>query len=276
MNDLKVRIASDDPRLKRHINHDPLSRFYAKDVRGLVVSDVDWPCHLSSILNQGDIGSCTANTADEILASEPFVQTLDAMTMSQVIAGTQDWALGFYHDETLNDTYPGTFPPDDTGSDGLTMAKVLTSRGDISGYQHTFTAEDALKGMQTGPAAWGTNWTTGMDNVNETTGQVRYTGKVRGGHELSLYKIVAAKEQLWFRNHWGPWGYQQLGVAWISFDDFAKSLKDQGDVTWFTPLSSPPPVPTPVPTENILQLIEDALKNSETAVLNAIKKILGL
>jgi len=248
MNDLKIRIASDDDRLKRHINHDARSAFFRKDVSGLAVADVEWTCHLLNVLDQGDVGSCTAETADEILASDPYFTTLDDATRMAVSEGTQDWPLAFYHDETLADTYPGTYPPVDTGSDGLTMAKVLTARGLISGYQHTFTADDALKGLATGPAAWGTNWKSGMDDVDTTTGQVKYTGATRGGHELSLYKIEAAAGKLWFRNHWGSWGYRGTGVAWISFDDFAKSLKDQGDVTWLTPLTQPAPVPTPPPT----------------------------
>jgi hypothetical protein len=247
VNDLKIRIHSDDPRLKRHINHDARSALYAKDVTGLAVESVEWKCHLMQTLDQGLIGSCTAQSADEVLASDPFLATLPLPVVQQVISGTQDWPLAFYHDETVADSYPGTYPPDDTGSDGLTAAKVAVKRRLASGYQHTFTAEAALRGLSTGPALWGTNWMTGMDDVDEATGQVTYTGTVRGGHELSLYKVEAAAERLWFRNHWGAWGYQQTGVAWISFEDFAKSLADQGDVTWLVPLSSPAPGPTPVP-----------------------------
>jgi hypothetical protein len=236
-----------DPLLGRHVRHDSRSKAYRKDTTGLSIQDVTWVCHLASILDQGDVGSCTAETGDELMASEPYVGTLSSTDAGAVTAGTQAWPLAFYHDETVADDYPGTYPPNDTGSDGLTMAKVLKARGMISGYTHTFTADDALKAMSTGPAAWGTNWKTGMDDVDTTTGQVKYTGTTRGGHELSLYRIDAAKEQVWFRNHWGAWGYQGQGVAWISFDDFAKSLKDQGDVTWLTPISQPAPTPTPVP-----------------------------
>jgi hypothetical protein len=240
-------LAHDDPRLGRHVHHDSRSLNYRKDTSGLSVSDVEWATHLTAILDQGDVGSCTAETGDELMASDPYYATLPILTQTSVASASQAWPLALYHDETVVDSYPGTYPPDDTGSDGLTMAKVLKTRGLISGYEHTFTADDALKALSTGPAAWGTNWKTGMDDVNTTTGQVKYTGDTRGGHELSLYKIVASAEQLWFRNHWGAWGYQNSGVAWISFSDFEKSLADQGDVTWLTPITSPAPIPTPTP-----------------------------
>lgn len=241
-NDLKLRIHSDDPRLKRHIHHDPRSGLYRKDTTGLTIADVEWIYHLG-ILDQGKVGKCTAEAATETLGSEPFYSALSS-TQQEHLGDT--WADGFYSDEETLDG-DGPFPPQDNGSSGLTSAKVAKNRGLISGYTHTFTADDALKGMQTSTGQWGTLWKTGMDNVNTDTGQVTYTGSTRGGHELCLYKVVAALEQLWFRQSWGPWGYKNSGVGWISFADFEKSLADQGDVTFFVPLTKPAPVPTPTP-----------------------------
>lgn len=242
MNDLQLRIHSSDPRLKRHINHDSRSALYELDTAGLTVSDVEWGMHIG-ILNQGNTGKCTAEAATETLASDPFYSTLSTAQQGQL---GDTWSDTFYSaEETLDGD--GPYPPQDNGSSGLTSAKVAKSLSLISGYQHTFTADDALKGLSQSPASWGTLWKTGMDDVDTTTGQVKYTGTTRGGHELCIYKIVASLEQLWFRQSWGPWGYQNLGVGWISFDDFTKSLADQGDVTFFTPLNKPAPTPTPTP-----------------------------
>lgn len=239
-----IEIASSDPRLKRRINHDPRSWNYRVDTSGLSVTDVEWQIHLP-VLDQGQIGRCTAMSACEVLGMDPFWGTVPSLedTLSQ---HWDDWTKQFYSDEETTDG-DGPYPPNDNGSDGLTAGKVAKARGLVSGYLHAMSAQDALLGMQKYPALWGTLWKTGMDNVNTTTGQVKYSGSTRGGHELSLYKIDAAKEQVWFHNHWGAWGYQNSGVAWISFTDFEKSLADQGDVTFFVPLSQPAPNPNPGP-----------------------------
>lgn len=239
---------TDNHGLGRHIRHDPRSLLYRLDVSGLDLVDVSWTSHIP-ILDQGSLGKCTAEAATKALSCDPFWDTLPADTATQL---NDDWATAFYHDETVVDPYDGTYPPDDTGSDGLTSGKVTQARGLISGYEHTFSADDALKGLQTRPACWGTLWKTGMDDVDETTGQVRYTGSIRGGHELCLYGVDVNNQRVWFYQSWGAWGYQRSGVAWISFDDFESSLKDQGDVTFYTPLNllapQPQPQPQPVPS----------------------------
>lgn len=239
-NDLQLRIHSTDPRLKRNINHDSRSALYRTQTDGLSIVDVDWTKHIP-LLNQGDTGKCTAEAATEALASDPFWSTLDAAQQATLNDTGSD---AFYSAEETFDG-DGPYPPNDNGSSGLTSAKVAQARGLISGYTHTFTADDALKAMQISPGSWGTLWKSGMDDVDTTTGQVKYTGTTRGGHELCIKKVVASLEQLWFWQSWGPWGYQNLGLGWISFDDFAKSLADQGDVTFFTPLNKPAPTPTP-------------------------------
>lgn len=238
-----IRIHTEDPRLGRRINHDPRSKRYPVDVAGLDVTDVEWPYYLP-VLDQGQIGKCTAEAAVEMLGSDPFRQTLEIDIVNQL--ATDEYTNQFYSDEETLDG-DGPYPPNDNGSDGLTSAKIAQARGLISGYTHAFSAEDALKGMQNGPGSWGTLWKTGMDAVDETTGQIRYTGSVRGGHELCVYKINALEEQLWFHQSWGAWGYQRSGIAWISFADFEVSLADQGDVTFFVPRTKPAPLPTPPP-----------------------------
>lgn len=243
-NDLKIRLHSADPRLKRQINHDSRSGLYRLDTSGLSIADAEWAYHLG-VLNQGSTGKCTSEAANECLGSDPFWTDLPPSVQAEL--GTDAFTDSFYSaEETLDGD--GPYPPNDNGSSGLTSAKVAKAQGLISGYQHTFTADDAIRGLQTGPASWGTQWKTGMDDVDTTTGQIKYSGTTRGGHELCLYKVVAKLEQLWGHQSWGPWGYRNSGVFWISFADFEKSLADQGDVTFFTPLSQPAPVPTPAPT----------------------------
>jgi hypothetical protein len=236
-----------DPRLKRNIRHDSRSWNYRLDTAGMVLRDREWPCALvDGILNQGRIGACTAETVVELLASDPIYSTLDSVTQEAVTSGTQSWPLAFYHDETALDDIDGVYPGEDTGSNALGMGKAALARGLISGYQHTFTAESALLGLSNvGPFGWGTLWKSGMDSVEVSTGQVRYSGVTRGGHEISAYKIDTVNERVWCHNHWGQWGYQYGGTFWISFADFEKSLADQGDVVFFQPTTAPAPKPSP-------------------------------
>jgi hypothetical protein len=260
MTTTRIRIHAEDPRLKRGIEHDARSWDYRLDTSGLDVVAVEWPL-LIERLNQQRVGKCTAEAATEVLGSAPFYTTLNGGTGPRAGELTDTWSDGFYSDEETLDG-DGPYPPNDNGSTGLTSAKVAQARGLIAGYQHTFTTVDALKGLSLRPACWGTLWRSGMDEVNTDTGQVRYTGGVRGGHELSLYKVVPELEQVWFHNHWGAWGYRNSGDAWISFEDFDASLSDQGDVTFYNPATAP--APTPAPAGNRVTLTDEAL-----AILNS-------
>lgn len=255
INDLVIPIRSADPRLKRNINHDSRSADYTLDTRALNPVDVEWGFPGQSfILDQANYGYCTAEGAHYGMWSEPHYETAKNVSPWGVAAGigTEEWGLYFYADETAHDPYPGSFsypPPGgtDTGSDGLTSAKRLTAYGYIDSYQHTFTANDALLGLQKFPFSWGTLWKEGMDAVDETTGLVRYTGATRGGHQILAYKVDWKNERLWVKQSWGAWGYRRSGVFNISFADFAASLADQGDATFFVPKVAPIPPQPPQP-----------------------------
>jgi hypothetical protein len=52
---------------------------------------------------------------------------------------------------TKLDGLPGTFPPDDTGSSGLGVAKAAKALGYISAYHHAFGLEHALAALTLGP-----------------------------------------------------------------------------------------------------------------------------
>ena len=59
------------------------------------------------------------------------------------------FAVQLYADATVVDGYPGTYPPDDTGSSGLAICKVLNSRGTIKGYRFARTAYGFLRLLRT-------------------------------------------------------------------------------------------------------------------------------
>lgn len=228
-------------RLGRHLNHDPRSRQYRfKAAPTVTLADVEHTIHIP-ILDQGNIGSCVANTGTEIMASDVFWSTL---TPAEQGALNESWAVRLYHDLTVADGYPGTYPPDDTGSDGLTLAKVLTSRKLISGYQHIFDVTSALAALQKSALAIGMKWLTGCDRPN-SDGIVTYTGTERGGHEITAYKYIASEQLVGLRNHWSSsWG--AAGTFYMTVADFGKALANDGDATVLVPRTSPAPTPSPV------------------------------
>lgn len=235
----RERIVSTDPRLKRNINHDSRSRRYAFDTTGLTLVSVKHTRHIGA-LDQLDVGACTGFAGIGCLASGlHFYERLGNYSLDA------SGALRLYSEATHQDPFEGSYPPTDTGSDGLTIAKVLTAAGEISGYQHTFSLDDALKALTTLPYITGTYWLTGMFDP-DPDGRVRLTGSIAGGHEYLAEELDVEQERVWFTNSWGPsWGVE--GRFWMSWDDYGALLGRQGDVTIFVPRVSPAPVPDPAP-----------------------------
>jgi hypothetical protein len=233
----RERIPSTDPRLKRHVHHDSESRRYAFDTTGLSIVSAKHTRRIP-VLDQGQLGSCTGNAGIGCLGTDPFYEGT-----TWHYSFTEEGAVQLYSDATAADDYPGQYPPDDTGSDGLTIAKVLTAAGSISGYRHTFSLDDALKALGVTPVICGTTWLEGMFDP-APDGRLTVSGAVAGGHEYVVDEIDADSQRVWLTNSWGTgWGVN--GRAYLTFTDWGRLLADQGDVTIFTPLTQPAPVPAP-------------------------------
>lgn len=241
------------PLLGRHVRHDPRSRRYPFDITGLTLRSVRHTRRIP-VLNQGQLGSCTGNAGIGALGTDPFWSTLANVPGGRgegsYVAGLrysfdENGAVQLYSDATKADDYPGQYPPMDTGSDGLTIAKVLQRAGEISGYTHTFSLDDALKALTQTPFITGTSWFDGMFDP-DPDGRVRPTGSLAGGHEYVADELDVEQQRVWFTNSWGPdWGVG--GRFYLTWDDYGVLLGEQGDVTIFTPLTQPAPTPTPAP-----------------------------
>lgn len=234
----KEKIHSVDPRLKRIIHHDSRSKLYKFDTTGRTISSVVHTRNIP-ILDQGRVGSCTGNAGIGALGSNPFYNALPTPLKYPL---DQTGALALYSDAQVIDGN-GPYPPNDFGSSGLSIAKALKNSGIISGYQHTFTLDDALKALTVTPITVGMYWYQRM-SVPDRDGRARVSGRIYGGHQVVAREIDAQRERVWFDNSWGSsWGVK--GRFYLKFNDFGTLLAQQGDVVTFTSINQAPPQPTP-------------------------------
>lgn len=236
------RFDTTDPRLGRHVLHDSRSRRYAapaKDPRKLtsVRHTVNIP-----IMDQGNVGSCTGHAGTAAIASDVFWSGGAVVLQNQ---DPHEYAVDLYSEATRLDPWPGQYEPDDTGSDGLSIAKALQGRGLVSGYTHAFSLEAALTALAERVVLIGSSWLDEMYRVT-AEGHVMVGGPVVGGHEFALDELDVERQRVWIRNSWGTsWGVE--GRGWISWDELGRLLADDGDCTILTPVTQPAPVPQPVP-----------------------------
>lgn len=238
------KLPSRDPRLGRNVKHDSRSLDYQVDA----VDDINTLLSIRHqnyilILDQGNLGSCTGNAATGNAGTSEFWAAGQQYLNPTDSVSDEKFAVGVYSDATSLDDYQGSYPPDDTGSDGLSVAKVLKNRRLISGYRHATSLEAVLTALATQPVIVGTSWHNGMFTP-DADGQLHITGNIAGGHEYVLDELDVENKLVWMRNSWGPsWGIQ--GRAFFTWDDFETLMAQQGDCTVFVPVSQPAPTPTP-------------------------------
>jgi hypothetical protein len=265
-------------RLGRHVKHDPRSLAYPFKAASVALTSVKHASRIP-ILDQGDLGSCTGNATVGALGTEPFFDTLSPGQQGSL---NESLAVSIYSKATTLDDYPGAYPPEDTGSDGLDAAKAAQSLGFISGYSHAFSLQDALAALVIAPVIIGIDWHEGFDNPS-SSGLVHVSGAVRGGHEVCLDQIDVESKLVWLRNSWSTsWGVD--GRACFSWSDFQTLLNAQGDVTVFSPITAPaptpvptPPTPTPTPTPgytptDVDRALASALTVWEPSIISRITK----
>ena len=211
-------------RLGRHVEHDPRSRAYPAPTAP--ISDVRHVRH-GSAFNQGELGSCTGNAMAGALMTEPFYRSGRRLGETEAIA--------LYELATKLDHVAGEYPPDDTGSTGLAVAKAAREDGHISRYTHAFGLHHALGALTAGPVIAGIHW---YDSFDEPTSNgecpLPVGAKVRGGHEIELFGIQVQNRRVWCYQSWGArWGGLGDGTFWFSWETFERLLGERGDVTAF-------------------------------------------
>jgi hypothetical protein len=208
-------------RLGRHVLHDPRSRNYGAQTATKVKSVQHKAAGLP--LDQGQIGSCTANALCGALDSAPDSAHEHGRRF------TEKDAVALYELETKLEGQP--YPPNDPGGSGLMVCKAAQQLGWISSYTHAFGVEHALLALTLRPVITGVNWYTSFDSPDEHgLVAIGHGATVRGGHEVLADGIDAPNELVWFWNSWGT-QYGVGGRFCMSFDTWDQLLKERGDVT---------------------------------------------
>jgi hypothetical protein len=216
----------------RHIEHDIESRRFPAETAPLRSVTHQ---HYGAVLDQGQLGSCTGNAAAQAMNTAPLYDGKRRLLTEQDAVAIYSWA-------THHDSCAGVYPPDDTGSSGLAVAKALKKLGLITGYHHAFGLDHTLGALILGPVIIGTAWTERMETP-DTNGTIHYSPEdaVVGGHETCLVGIDVERRRVRGLNSWSTaWG--DGGFYWLSFDDLGALLADRGDATVLIPAQAPPAV----------------------------------
>lgn len=208
------------PGFGRLVEHDPRSRMFAaaraSSQRSVLHS------HSAPVLDQGESNACTGFALAQCINTDFFAGSRTGFLDSRS-------AFDFYSLATRLDPFPGSFPPVDTGSSGLSVAKAGVRRGFLRGYSHAFGFKGFCRVVQTQPVLIGTAWYSGM-NEPSAGGFVSPSGEFEGGHQYLALGIDYERQVLTFLNSWGA-GWGASGRFFMSFDVFRGLLADRGDVT---------------------------------------------
>lgn len=223
--------------LGRHVEHDPLSRNFAVAELSAAVLRRIRHRRYGGPFDQGQLGSCTGNSGEGVMNTVPFHRTGTKLS-------TETNAVDTYSKATHRDRFPGAYPPEDTGSSGIAVAKVLLSEGRIASYRHAFSLKGAVSALQTVPVMTGVPWFEGFDEPDPDTALVRIAGQIRGGHEFEVLAFEPASTNdplldgiLEAVNSWGL-AYGIRGRFRFTGRTWGDLLEQQGDVTVLTPLAA--------------------------------------
>lgn len=204
--------------LGRSVHHDERSKAYPAKLAPTYKQR--WWTHHGPVLDQGDVGSCTGHALVDALMTGPLYRMGRDLTHAD--------ALRAYERATVIDPFPGSYPPTDTGSDGLDVCKAGVEFGWLRGYTHAFGLDACLRALTLGPVMIGIPWYESMFTPG-AGGVLSVSGRIAGGHEIALTAITASG-MVRLLNSWGAaWGLH--GCAYLRFADLGRLLDQQGDVT---------------------------------------------
>jgi hypothetical protein len=225
----RIRELSGPERLGRHIEHDKRSWSYQA---GTAAPTSVMHRHWGPVLDQGDLGSCTGNATAQCLNCTPEASKVPGPLLDESAA------VNIYSLATKLDPYPGSYPPNDTGSSGLAAMKAAVKLKLIAGYAHTFSFDQLLGALTLQPGILGINWYDSFDEpLNSGECPLTPDASIRGGHEVCLLGLNVKQQRVWCLNSWGRWGAASNGRFWFSYATLRELLAEQGDATFPRPLA---------------------------------------
>lgn len=259
------RYTPTDSRLGRHVAHYPESLRYSHGVLPKsAIQTTRWTRRIP-ILDQGQLGSCTGNAATGLLGTDSAGRTATP-TVTITAAGAaasrgcftagehaldEAFAVSLYSLATKLDPYAGDYPPTDTGSDGVSVAKALRALGLTGTYTHAFSLDALTSALMFGPVLLGIEWLESMFTT-DSNGLivVDKSSGVAGGHELEVLGYNAETSLYEIPNSWGADGFGIDGTGFMTASDMRDRLSHQGDVT--VPAFVPaPPAPGAVTAQQL-------------------------
>lgn len=249
--------------LGRTKHHDPRNVDFAIGERpSWAVKSASWQRRVP-IFDQGQIGSCVGNAAAGWLATDNADRSgLQQVVISQTVAvnarstdfgdisGNYQATTTVPVDETLAvrvyatatglDSFPGTYPPDDTGTDGPSGAKALTKLGVAGKYLHAFSISALQSALQKGPVMWGTVWYNSMFDLDaNNTLVVNASSGEAGGHEILITEWDKTTDVYKVANSWDTtWG--DGGYFYVKAPDLKSLASKGGDFTQPVSVLAPP------------------------------------
>jgi len=184
------------------------------------------------ILNQGSLGSCTAQATIGLFGTAPFYVAGRTLDEAETIA--------FYEYETTIDGLGAPYPPDDRGSTGAAALQTAIHFGYTTSYYYPLTVEETFLTLSSyGPCILGINWYDSFDSPDSNgVVQLPPTATIRGGHEIECLGIDPQANLLKCANSWSSaWG--QGGYFYIPFSVFETLLNQEGTVGTAALPSSP-------------------------------------
>lgn len=217
-----VTVEQSDPRLGRQCVHDPASRRFAFQAAAPPKRDIQLRVYGPMTRPNQTIGCCTG--VDQAVKCDTAGNRVKGSVLRMADAER------IYSKATELDPFPGTYPPDDTGSSSLGACQASQALGLIDSYSWIFNGPDGiLAALAAGhPVGVGTWWLHNMWDVDPATGLIEVGGARDGGHQWTITgyrkKFDAFRGDCW----WGPnWGVK--GGFLIRRADLATLLADDGD-----------------------------------------------
>lgn len=255
------------PLLGRNVHHDSRSRAYAVAPTATALTAVRHSAAIG-ILDQGNLGSCTGHAGTYAIYRDPFTVAGKVVKPFRY-TGDETGAIALYSRATQLDDIPGAMPQQDTGSDGLSIAKALKEAGIVAGYRWAFTLEQALLQLMETPLITGLPWYNSMMDVgSDGILTVDRKSGLAGGHEICVdeYRPATANSPAYVGgpNSWGEtWG--DNGRWYLTVADWGGLLAEQGDVTSFVPAGQPTPQPGDNDDTTEIPVVVDPLPVADAA-----------